>query len=119
MYFSKFGNGHQVVVFPDLRTKLVHLGNDLETQNQGQDGNGRGADGLNGSDCCGIADGSCSGHHNGKFEIGDVERPNELGVHGVVVLQNEQGNGAKQKIGGHRQHGNRENQGNLVGGQHF
>jgi hypothetical protein len=24
-----------------------------------------------------------------------------------------------KKIGGHRQHGNRENQGNLVGGQHF
>ena len=87
MNFSEFGYRHEISVFSDFRAKLVQLGNELETQNQGKDGNGNGAHGLNGSQCCSIANGSCGGDQNGKFEIGDVERPNELGVHGVVVLQ--------------------------------
>jgi len=116
--FAKFRDGHEVVVVANFGADLVHLGNEFEAQHQGEGQDGAGDGGHEGAGGCGIAEGGARRHHNRKFKISDVERPDELGVHRVVVFQNEQGNRPKQEIGGHSQHGHREKQRNLLCGEH-
>jgi hypothetical protein len=63
----------------------------------------------------GETDGCGEGGDQGKAKVCDVERSDEPGIHRVVVLEYQQGNGAQQKIGRYCQQDHGEEQGQHLG----